>query len=555
MQNNLPEHYPFYKWVPKPLGIIFMILLFIPILTIGGVYTANSTEMVGGLGIISEHITFVNFCTSVGMAAFCPFLYRLVCIRREKLMMLSGLSIMFALSYICAVTESIFVLALCSVIMGFLRMVLMLAHLFVLIRYAFGIEATQNLTPGMEPVDGVGWDKLDKERAMAQPAVYFFFMLLGQLGTSLTAWLSFEYEWQYVYHFMMATSIISILIIFISMPFRGYQKNEPYPINLKQFGNVAVFCITWACFSYVLVYGKVLDWYDDPTIQIATIVGIVSAILMIYMDVYHEGPYFKLGLLRYRTVWIGIILYFLLMFFNSSAMFVNVFASIGMKLDNWQSASLNNWTILGYFIGMVIAIIMVKKGLHLKYVFAAGFLFIAFAAMFMYFEVQSAGLYERMKYPVIIRSCGMMMLYALATVYATQRIPFRYFSTWICVMITIRMVVGPVSGASAYTNVLQHRQQHYVTRYAQNVDVVNIDAASTYNRTLMGMQYQGKSEKEAHNMAALSTKGRVQVQATLSAVKEMAGWTIWGCAACALLVLVIPYPKRDISNDYKGESA
>ena len=66
--NN--KNFPFYDWVPKPLGIIFMIFLFIPIMTVGGVYTANSAEMTGGLGIISENITFVSFVTSVGMAAF-----------------------------------------------------------------------------------------------------------------------------------------------------------------------------------------------------------------------------------------------------------------------------------------------------------------------------------------------------------------------------------------------------------------------------------------------------------------------------------------------------
>lgn len=36
-------------------------------------------------------------------------------------------------------------------------------------------------------------------------------------------------------------------------------------------------------------------------------------------------------------------------------------------------------------------------------------------------------------------------------------------------------------------------------------------------------------------MAALSTKGRVQVQATLAAVKEMSGWTFYGCMACPFL--------------------
>ena len=83
---SYPKNYPFYSWMPKPLGIIILLFFFLPILTVGGVYSVNSTEMMSGLGIISEHIQFANFVTSIGMAAFAPFLYQLVCVRREKMM-------------------------------------------------------------------------------------------------------------------------------------------------------------------------------------------------------------------------------------------------------------------------------------------------------------------------------------------------------------------------------------------------------------------------------------------------------------------------------------
>ena len=36
MASN-PRNFPFYNWVPKPLGIIFLMVLFIPIMTISGV--------------------------------------------------------------------------------------------------------------------------------------------------------------------------------------------------------------------------------------------------------------------------------------------------------------------------------------------------------------------------------------------------------------------------------------------------------------------------------------------------------------------------------------
>ena len=542
---SYPRNYPFYNWVPKWLGILILVLMFIPILTVGGVYSVNSTEMMSGLGIISEHITFTNFATSIGMAAFCPFLYRLVVIRREKMMCLAGFSMMYVLSYICAETDSIFLLALCSVLMGFLRMVLMMVNLFTLILYASHIEAYLKIKPGLEPVDGEGWDKLDIERSIAQPGIYLFFMILGQLGTSLTAWLAYEYEWQYVYYYMMGMLLVCILVIFVTMPYHRFQ-NKRFPINFRQFGNATLFCIPLVCFTYVMVYGKVLDWWDDPTIRMAAITAVLTGALFFYMESTHRSPYYLVGVLKLRTIRMGVLFYFLLMFLNSSAMFVNVFAGIGMKLDNWQNASLGNWTMLGYFIGGMITIFLSMKKVHFKYIFAGGFVMLGLAALFMYFEVQTDGLYERMKYPVIIRSTGMMMLYSLIPTYATQRMPYKFLSSWICTMITIRMVIAPSLGAAVYTNALQERQQNYVTRYAQDIDLLHPDASASFMSTVRGMSYQGKSKAEAVNMAAMSVKGRVQVQATLVAVKEMAGWTLYACLACAIFVLVVPYSKRKL---------
>lgn len=542
---SYPKNYPFYNWVPKPVGIVILLFLFLPILTVGGVYTSNSGEMMSGLGIISEHIQFAGFVTSVGMAAFCPFFYRLVCIRREKLMCLVGFSIMYGLSYVCAVTDSIFILALCSLIMGFFRMVLMMVNLFTLIRYAFGMEATRNITPGLEPQDEAGWDKLDVEKSNSQPMIYLFFMILGQMGTWLTAWLAYEYEWQYVYYYMMGMLLVSILLIFITMPFHTY-VGQRFPINFRDFGNVVIFSVLWVSVVYVLVYGKVLDWYDDPSICWATALAFASAGIFLYMESTRRSPYFLLDIFKLRTIRVGIVLFFLLMVLNSSSMLVNVFTGVGMKIDNWQNATLGNWCLAGYAIGIVLILVLRNKGVHFKYLFAMGFLFIGLAALFMYFEVQTMGLYERMKYPIIIRSVGMVILYALTAVYANQRMPYKYLSTWVCIMLTVRMVLGPGTGVALYTNVLQERQQYYVTRYAHGVDEVSPESSLSYKQTAMGMRLQGKSETEAAQMAALSAKGKVQVQATLSAVKEMSGWTFYGCMACAIFVLVLRYPKRKL---------
>ena len=300
-----------------------------------------------------------------------------------------------------------------------------------------------------------------------------------------------------------------------------------------------------------MVYGKVLDWYDDHTIRYATLICVVSTLLFVYLEKTRRSPYFLLDAFKSRSILGGILLFMGLMILNSSQMFVNVFVSVGMKIENIQSAMLGNWVLVGYFLGLVLAIISGSKGIHLKWLFALGFLLIGAASLFMYFEVQTAGLLERMKWPVIIRATGMMLLYALTAVYANQRMPYRLLSTWVCIMLTVRMIIAPGIGSALYSNVLQYRQQYYTTRYAHDRDRTTTDIANRYDQTSRGLQAQGRSGTEAEVMAAMSTKGEVQVQATISAIKEMAGWTVYGCLACSALVLLARWPKRDISHDTK----
>lgn len=44
------NNYPFFHWMPKPLGITLLILMFIPWMFSGGTYLTNVAEMVGTTG-------------------------------------------------------------------------------------------------------------------------------------------------------------------------------------------------------------------------------------------------------------------------------------------------------------------------------------------------------------------------------------------------------------------------------------------------------------------------------------------------------------------------
>ena len=373
-------------------------------------------------------------------------------------------------------------------------------------------------------------------------------MLLGQIGTWITAWFAYNYHWQMVYYAMLGSILVALLITLLCMPYNPYPTKRS-PLSFSKFGNVVVFCLMCCSFVYVTVYGKVYDWYDSREICWATAICVASTLSFIYLEKTRRSPYFMLKAFKSRSIQGGILLFIALMICNSSSMLVNIFVGVGMKTDQIQVAALGNWVLLGYFIGLVTILILNSKGVHFKWFFAMGFLLIGAASLFMYFEVQTDGMLERMKWPVVIRATGMMLLYSLIAVYANQRMPYKLLSTWVCIMLTVRMVIAPGIGSALYQVVFQYRQQYYVTRYAHDYDRTNAETAKTYDMTARGMQYQGKSETEAQHMAAMSTKGKVQVQATLSAIKEMAGWTIYACIILAGVMLVVPWPKRDISKD------
>ena len=533
------SNFPFHSWVPKPLGIFIYILMFVPALFISGAYTSNVGEMVGSLGIMTEHIQYANFATAVGMVVFTPFTILFLEIRRSKMTYLLGLTVLVIISYICAQTTSIPMLMICSFFTGFIRIILIFNTLFGLLGYIAGRDIVPLLKPSTEQRPEEMEEKFEKIKAMALPFLYLFFLTVGQLGSFVTAWLAFSFQWQYVYYFMIEIALICLLLVEVTMV---YQKRiKPIRLTLIKFGDTVCASLLLLSFSFIFIYGKTLDWFDSPPINYSLIILFISTGVFLILEIYSKRPYLDLKIFSFRNVVIALSVFIMLMVLNSSSMLVSTFVGISMKIDNWQNAVLSNYSLVGYVIGAIIAFLMAKWNMHFKYIFSIGFLCITIAAAYMYFQVQSMGLYENMIFPVIIRSAGMLILYAMAGIWGMRKLNMAYLTTWIFVMLAFRSVIGPVLGTSLYTNTLNEKQLYYVSRLSQNVDMLNPEIAGTFTQTQMGSMQQGKSVEDAQIMATQSVKGRIQIQATLAALKEISGWTIYGGVACIVVVLLIPY--------------
>ncbi len=544
IKNNPPL---FNDWVPTWLGMLGLVLLFIPATLISGAYSNNITEMSSGMGILSEHIMFANFAASCGLMVGGPFVFHIVRTYRFRDMLLCGFFLLMALSGICALTESIALITFCNFLMGFIRIVVILSVIFSLAEGVMGVNIGCILTPPKE-LSREQVTEMNHNRGGSMNLIYMLFLSIGQLGNYAISYVAYYYRWQYSYLAVMGMAIIAMLLVLVLLA-PGRERARRISLVLPPISQAIPCALVFITLSYILTYGKTYDWFDDVRISIAGCVGVLSLGLFILQQVGAKSRLIDFSVLKRRGVVFAVIGFFFAMFLASCSALVSGIMGLGLKLDTIQSAGIAKWQFLGIILGTITNVFMIKRRFHARWICAVAFFLITISSVLLYFRFQTMIEFSQVYLPTVLRTMGMFMLYAFCGYYGILKLQDadRQIGTWIFLMLAFRTVLGPVTGASAYSNAIYHRTQYYVERFAVESDVTS-EVASTFNRTRMGLMMQGKSSDEATQIASLSSKGNIQIQATLVTLKEISGWTIWLGIGCVFFVLLFPYnrPKKHV---------
>lgn len=514
----------FKSWVPKWASILMYLFIFFPALFINGAYSSNAAEMVSGLGIISEHVMFATFMSAIGLVIAGPFLVSVLRTFSKRFIFIVGFSALFGLSYVCGVTDSMPLLFVCSLLMGIVRVFIMLSSLFGLLGIIAGVDVLDMLSA--PPASGEEAAKKDKFRGFMQSASYFLFLTIGQIGSFLTAKMAYEYHWQYVYLYVGAFVFIALLLVFCMMKPENVIIGKGYDFPPVSQAISATVFLSAVC--YLLVYGKTFDWFDDDRICISAGIALISLAVFVLQHIYCRKKFIDFKAFAVPSVIVAMVFFTLVMFMNSSSVLVTTFMGMSMKLDSVKAASISNWQILGFGIGMIINIVMLVKGTHSRWFIIVGFLLMTASAVYMYFQYQAMATYESMILPTVLRSIGMWMIYAYCGCYGMNQLDIgKQLGTWVFIMLIFRAVLGPAGGATIYSNAVNQRSQDHIVRIAQDYDNVYPEFA---------------------RIPVASAKGSVQQQAMLVTLKELTGWTIFGGLGCVLLAFVFPYSSWRIGR-------
>lgn len=218
------NNYPFRPSVPRPVGILVLLLMFIPPTFSGGAYLCNVAEMSGGLAVRTEDIQLASFFTSIGMCLFPPFMVRFLQARRPKHTYLACFMLLIPLNYVCAVTTSVPVLLAACLLTGFVRIAVMLNCTFTIAPYLTGMDTLAMFTMKAEPPADIQYG-LERKHTFLMPVLYFYILVISQSSNLFTAWFAYEYSWQDAYYAVIGMLLIASLLVIFTMADEEKKRN------------------------------------------------------------------------------------------------------------------------------------------------------------------------------------------------------------------------------------------------------------------------------------------------------------------------------------------
>ena len=541
--ENKRNNFPFYRWMPKPLGILILMFLFVPPTFSGGAYLSNLNEMQGELGLLVEEIQLASFFTSIGMCLFVPFMVRFLQARSVRRTYLWCFGLLIPLNYVCAVTTSVPVLLSACLLIGFVRVIAMLNCTFTIAPYLTGVNTLSMFTLTETPTPETQY-KMERMRTFLMPVLYCFILLIAQSSNVVTAWFAYEYSWQDAYYVTIGMLLTAMFMVLTTMP--DVRNGEKYRVEWRKVPELILMTLILCCMAYVLAFGKTLDWFDSRKIVIASGIMLMSTGLYLLVSMRNgDDAYLPLGVFRYRNIWMSLLLFLIAMIFNSANIFVGSFSKISTAINNYHSASLSGWAIVGCLVGLVLSVLLVMKKVRFRTTFIIAFFFMVLSNCLLYFQYQTTGLFENMIWPTVLNFIGLLMLYSLVAAFGMKSLPSRYLATFVFLMIWMRNSIAPVIGASMYSNWLNDRQQYHISVLSEEIVASNPSAAQTNAQNMTIAKATGKGSFESERFSSMVMRGKVTIQGTIVAMKEITGNTVILILIAAGITIIFPYYKNE----------
>lgn len=457
---------------------------------------------------------------SAGMAIAYPIVPKVLDALSSKFLLLTDLSIQFLLSWVCARSQNIDLVIICSFFIGFLKGFLMLWF----IRRATKIFSPKNVR--------------------SEFYSYFYPLVFagGQVSMIVTAELAYHYNWQYMYYFMMMMLMASILIVIVC--FRHNRPLKPIRLSELHIREMLVIATGLLMLMYVINYGKVLDWMSSFKIRLYLVIAPILIAFFIWKQYHSKQPYVNLAPLYQPKAIVGYLYMMLVMFFSTSTTLLTNYMTSILKVDSTHTYQLYIYLLPGYALGAFICFWWFRwQRWRFRFLIAGGMS--CFAAFFgiLYFTVSPESTYEMLFLPVFLRGLGMLVLIIAFALFAVEELNPKFLLANAFFLICFRSVLAPILATSFYSNTLYRLEQKYMYSLSETISQTDPLAASQFNQSLTQHLAQGHEYTEATQMATQTLYATLQQQSLLLSLKHILGYLFVISLVIAIVSRFIPFHK------------
>lgn len=489
----------FYDWVPVLLRYFILTLLLFVSLCANGVFLGITQDMYSGTGQYIEPFTMAYNAMYIGMGTGMIFYVRLGTRFTNKTLVVSGLVFILFMNVVCATTSSAELTIFACLTLGFTK-VFALGEIY------------------------LGWLKI---WSLKLQAVKFypllFFIALGGLYfmTWLTTFLTYHFNWRFAYIalYLMLGICLILVVIFVE----NHPLKRVVPLYQADFPGMLLLASMLMLVNYVVVYGKVEDWFESETIVSGFLGAVVCLLLFIRRERSVKRPFFNFELFRKPNFGLGLF-YFSIMGVFTPTIFQSSFSGTILHFESITNAEVNLFLIPGISLGCLMSFFWYRAKFDGELLIIIGFAAFVVYHIVMYQSFSNDFSIQQFWFPSIIKGAGFALLYISIGLYTTSKFTFPVVLKVSGSIIIVRSFLSSGVFSGIYNYIF----------YASRIKHLSFIASVTDSSAQATM-----SGKESSDFYA-----NIQAQSTLTAAKELTGYIIIFGIVFVVLLLLLNIRKR-----------
>lgn len=500
----------FYSWVPAKLDFPILMILAICLGISAGISPQIGTYMVSALSTNPADASMCNYSYFAGMTVAFAIIERIKSFFTMKQLLVGIVIALLFCNATLSRTDSSALIILLTFFVGVFRI---MGALLILGR----------LAPILMP---------QGERYMLYCVYFPLTLLVSPLGGLVMATLSNNVNWRFAFHFCNLLLFGALIIVVALVPNQEQGRRLP----LWKFDWFSHFLLAgWLmAFVYLLVYGRIYDWFDNRSVCIAAIVFVTCILLLLFRNLFQKKPFLHFEIFKERNIRIGLILMFCFGAFFTLTTMMNNLMNVAFRIDPLENAKVNTFPAIGYIIGAAIAFFYFKKRDNFKVMILATVFIYWLSCVMLYFLVDTQVSVAQLFLPMVVRGVAIVLSYITIGLYVTAEVPSQYLPIIPFFLIFFRTFLGPAIWGNLYSNWLAIRQ-------VQLMDALATWSTSDVSDPVFLQRFQASS---GHGLDIGKIYSTYRQQAVISSIKELLGYLCIAGIIMFSCVLLLPIYKK-----------